>query len=218
MSPTMILFDCDGVLVDSEVLSVKGMTAVLNEAGIPVTHAMIARYLGMKTADILATLAAEAGIEADPALLPKIWPRTRDIFAAELKPVPGVLDVLKRHPDVKRCVASSSSPERIRASLEFTGLRPYFGEHIFSSSQVERGKPAPDLFLFAAASMGVEPKGCVVVEDSRFGVRGALAAGMTAIGFTGGSHIEPHHADLLWEAGASHVESDWAAVERRIFG
>ncbi len=218
MPPEMIVFDCDGVLVDSEVLSVKGMTAVLDEAGMPVTHAMIARYLGMKTADILATIAVETGIAVDPALLAKIWPKTREIFAAELKAMPGVIEVLKRHPDVKRCVASSSSPERIRTCLELTGLLPYFGEHVFSSSQVAHGKPAPDLFLFAAARMGVEPKGCVVVEDSRFGVRGALAAGMTAIGFTGGSHIEPHHAELLREAGASHVESTWAAVERRIFG
>ena len=81
-----------------------------------------------------------------------------------------------------------------------------------------RGKPEPDLFLFAAASMGVEPSRCVVIEDSRFGVTGAVAAGMRAIGYTGGSHIEAHHAQALAEAGAFYVEPDWESVERRLFG
>lgn len=218
MAPHTILFDCDGVLVDSEVLSVTAMVAVLNEAGIPATYPLIARYFGMKQADILLNVAEELGMDIDLALAAKIWPKTRELFTAELKPMPGIIAFLERHPEVRRCVASSSSPERIRTSLDLTGLAPFFGEAIFSSTQVARGKPAPDLFLFAAASLGADPRGCVVVEDSRFGVQGALAAGMDVVGFTGGSHTDPQHADRLRAAGAEHVEASWAAVERRLFG
>ena len=218
MRPDLIVFDCDGVLVDSEVLSIGGVVAVLNEAGVPATYAMIARYFGMKQADIMLKVSEETGHDIPLDVSARIWPAIRDRFETELKPTPGLADFLRRHPDGPRCVASSSGPDRIRNSLQLTGLAPFFGEHIFSSSQVARGKPEPDLFLFAAASMGVEPSRCVVVEDSRFGVMGAVAAGMRAIGFTGGSHIEPHHAAALAEAGALYVERDWEAVEMRMFG
>ena len=218
MHPDLIVFDCDGVLVDSEVLSIGGVVSVLNEAGVPVTYAMVARYFGMKQADIMLKLSEETGRDIPMELSGRIWPAVRDRFEAELKPMPGLADFLRRHPDVPRCVASSSGPDRIRNSLRLTGLAPFFGEHIFSSSQVARGKPEPDLFLFAAATLGVEPSRCVVVEDSRFGVMGAVAAGMRAIGFAGGSHIEPHHARALAEAGALYVEHDWEGVEMRMFG
>ncbi len=218
MHPDLIVFDCDGVLVDSEVLSIGGLVSVLNDGGIPATYPMIARYFGMKQADIMLKVSEETGHDIPLELSARIWPAVRDRFEAELKPTPGLADFLRRHPDVPRCVASSSGPDRIRNSLCLTGLSDFFGEHIFSSSQVARGKPEPDLFLFAAASMGVEPSRCVVIEDSRFGVAGARAAGMRAIGFTGGSHIEPHHAQALAEAGALYVERDWEGVERRLFG
>ena len=140
------------------------------------------------------------------------------MFQHHLKPMPGVVEFLQRHPDQPRCVASSSSLERIHNSLQLTGLAPYFDGAVFSSTQVARGKPAPDLFLFAATSMKVAPAECFVIEDSRFGVEGALAAGMTPIGFTGGSHIEAHHAQVLSQAGAETIAQDFGAVERRIFG
>ncbi len=217
MHPNLIMFDCDGVLVDSELLSIGGVVSVLNEAGVPATQAMIARYFGMKQADIMLKVSEETGHDVPLDVSARIWPAIRDRFAAELKPTPGLADFLRRHPDVPRCVASSSGPDRIRNSLELTGLAGFFGENIFSSSQVARGKPEPDLFLFAAASMGVEPRSCVVIEDSRFGVAGALAAGMRAVGYAGGSHIEPHHARALAEAGALYVERDWEGVEARLF-
>ena len=218
MHPDLIVFDCDGVLVDSEVLSISGVVAVLNDAGVSATYAMIARYFGLKQADIMLKVSEETGQDIPLELSARIWPAIRDRFEAELKPMPGLADFLRRHPGVPRCVASSSGPDRIRNSLRLTGLLPFFGEHIFSSSQVARGKPEPDLFLFAAAAMEVDPSRCVVVEDSRFGVQGAVAAGMRAIGFAGGSHIEPHHAEALSEAGALYVERDWESVEVRLFG
>ena len=166
MTPQMIVFDCDGVLVDSEVLSIRAMTGVLKDAGVPVTYGMIARYFGMKQADILIKLADETGANIGVEVAERIWPAIRDLFERELRPMPGVIEFLERHSEVKRCVASSSSPERIRNSLRLTGLTGYFNEAIFSSSQVARGKPAPDLFLFAAATMDVDPRSCVVIEDS----------------------------------------------------
>lgn len=217
MQPDLIVFDCDGVLVDSEVLSIGALVSTLIEAGVPATYAMIARYFGMKQADTLLKVSEETGRDVPLEVSARIWPALRDRFERELKPTPGLADFLRRHPDVPRCVASSSAPDRIRYSLDVTGILPFFGEHIFSSSQVARGKPEPDLFLFAAAAMGVEPRRCVVIEDSRFGVEGARAAGMRAIGYVGGSHIEPHHARALAEAGALHVERDWEAVEARLF-
>ena len=218
MHPDLIVFDCDGVLVDSEVLSIGGVVSVLNEAGVPATYAMIARYFGMKQADIMLKVSEETGHDVPLAVSARIWPAVRDRFERELKPMPGLADFLRRHPDVPRCVASSSGPDRIRASLKLTGLAPFFGENIFSASQVARGKPEPDLFLFAAAAMGTEPSRCVVIEDSRCGVMAAVAAGMRAIGYAGGSHIEPHHAEALAEAGALSVERDWEGVELRLFG
>ena len=217
MHPELIVFDCDGVLVDSEVLSIGGLVAVLTAAGVPVTYPMISRYFGMKQADIMVKIAEETGHDVPLEVSARIWPAVRDRFEAELQPMPGLKDFLRRHPDTRRCVASSSGLDRIRNSLRLTGLTPFFGDDIFSSSQVARGKPAPDLFLFAAATMAVDPKACVVIEDSRFGVEGALAAGMTALGFAGGSHIEPHHARALAEAGALYVEHDWDGLEARLF-
>lgn len=108
----------------------------------------------------------------------------------------------------KVCVASSSSPERLRHSLSLVGLLRWFDPHIFSAAQVARGKPAPDLFLFAARQMGVEPHSCVVIEDSVPGVAGATAAGMRVIGFTGGSHCGPGHSVRLRSAGAFATLAD----------
>ena len=217
MSPELILFDCDGVLVDSEVLSIESVVSVLNDAGVPATYAMIARYFGMKQADIMMKVSEETGRDIGIDVSARIWPAIRDRFEAELQPTPGLVEVLRRHPETPRCVASSSGLDRIRNSLRLTGLSEFFGDNIFSSSQVARGKPAPDLFLFVAASMGVAPERCVVIEDSRFGVAGAVAAGMKALGFTGGSHMEPQHAAALAEAGALYVEASWDAIEARVF-
>lgn len=213
----MIIFDCDGVLVDSEVLSVAAMHQVLVDAGVPVTAAMIASCFGMKTADILLRIASETGSDIPPGVTDRLWPATRILFERSLKPMPGVAAFLGQLDGTKVCVASSSSPERIRASLAMTDLDRFFGEDIFSSSQVQRGKPAPDLFLFAASSMNVEPGRCLVIEDSIFGVRGARAAGMTALGFSGGSHIQAGYAATLLAGGAAAVEPTYEALAPHVF-
>ena len=213
----MVIFDCDGVLVDSEVLSVDAMQGVLVEAGVPVTKAMIVACFGMKQADILLQLASETSTDIPADVPAKLWPATALLFERELQPMPGVTAFLDRLGPTKVCVASSSNPERIRVSLALTGLDRFFGDHVFSSHQVARGKPAPDLFLFAAASMGVEPRNCLVIEDSIFGVRGARAAGMTALGFSGGSHIQPGHAEILLAGGAAAVAPTYEDLARYVF-
>ena len=201
----LVVFDCDGVLVDSEVLAVRALVDVLGAVGVPATPAMIGRCFGMKQADILHRVEQETGVAVPPETAGLIWPATRSLFERELQPMPGVAAFIERLGGTPRCVASSSSPERIRFSLARTGLDRFFEDAVFSSHQVARGKPAPDLFLLAAGIMGVPPERCVVVEDSVFGIQAAHSAGMRAIGFLGGSHIEP---------GDEACEPNWAGVAR----
>lgn len=208
----LVIFDCDGVLVDSETLAVRAFSTVLQEAGVPVTPDMVERHLGMKQADILVAMSEETGRDVPLDVVERLWPATRLAFEQSLQPVAGIAAFLAAMPPVKRCVASSSHPERIAVSLALTGLAEAFGTSVFSSHQVARGKPAPDLFLFAAARMGCEPARCLVIEDSVFGVEGARAGGMRAIGFVGGSHIGAGHAERLAAAGAERVATDWDAL------
>lgn len=216
-APDLVIFDCDGVLVDSEVLAVKALKQVLDEAGVPATEVMIGRCFGMKQADILARIAHETGVAIPPGVPAQVWPTTQAWFERSLKAMPGVERFLVGLGERPRCVASSSSPERIRTSLTLTGLDRFFGDDVFSAHQVTRGKPAPDLFLFAAERMGTAPERAVVIEDSLYGVQGARAAGMRAFGFLGGSHIEPGHGDLLGQSGAEAVEASWEALARHMF-
>jgi beta-phosphoglucomutase-like phosphatase (HAD superfamily) len=132
------------------------------------------------------------------------------LFRCELKSVRGISQVVSvlRSTDYPRCVASSSSPERIALALDLAGLRDDFGPNVFSSTQVRRGKPAPDLFLYAADAMGFPPSRCIVVEDSVNGVKAAMSAGMPALGFLGGSHCPPNHGEHLTRAGANRICRD----------
>lgn len=213
---TLVIFDCDGVLVDSEPLAALAYERVYDRHGMAgVGPDIIAQCIGMKQADIVARIRELTGHQLAEHRLGDIWAETRALFSERLQPTSGIapfLDALSG----SRCVASSSSLERIEHSLEVTGLARHFGAAIFSSSMVARGKPAPDIFLFAAGKMGAEPARCVVIEDSPFGVEGAAAAGMTAIGFTGGSHTYPGHGERLVASGAAVVCADWSAVSREL--
>jgi HAD superfamily hydrolase (TIGR01509 family) len=208
----LVIFDCDGVLVDSELLSTQAIQDVLLADGVEVTAEMVAGCIGMKQTDILARLSAATGRTISASVSAAIWPMTKSLFQQRLSCTTGIKELLAVLP-YRCCVASSSSHERIAFSLALTGLDVYFErDRIFSSSDVTRGKPAPDLFLHAAERMGTRPEQCVVIEDSRFGVMGAVAAGMTAIGFTGGSHSGPEMAAALSRHGATWTESSWAGV------
>lgn len=185
-----LIFDCDGVLVDSEPLAVAELEALLRGVGVAIGPARIYdEFLGRSVSAIVEAAARDHAVDLRPAL-PAYATALARRFRRELRPVPGMADALAQLPD-PRAVASSSAPERLELSLALTGLAPLFGPHVYSATQVARGKPAPDLFLFAAGHLGLAPADCVVIEDSPAGLRAARAAGMRAIGFLGGSHAQP---------------------------
>jgi HAD superfamily hydrolase (TIGR01509 family) len=213
--PSLIIFDCDGVLVDSELLSTRAYNDILAPIGVQVSDDLWAECVGLKQADIFARIEKACGRSIGQGIRDRLWPRTRELFAAELQPTPGLLDFL-RATTVARCVASSSDPERIRFSLAAAGLAPFFGEGVFSTGMVARGKPAPDIYLYAAAQMRVSPKDAVVIEDSAPGVKGATAAAIRAIGYLGGAHVGLDHGRHLIDAGAEVVARDWVEVDRAL--
>jgi HAD superfamily hydrolase (TIGR01509 family) len=209
----LVIFDCDGVLVDSETISCRTETEFLRALGHPIGFdEFCRRAVGRSRKDI-------------NAMLEQLWDRvlpadygehvrlaTMAAFEQELHPVPGIADVLEQLDEMPRCVASSSHPTRIARALELTGLDTFFGAHVFSASEVAHGKPAPDLFLHAASRLGVEPTRCIVVEDSVPGVQAAKAAGMIALGFTAGGHCAPEHGAVLRAAGADAIAPNAAAL------
>jgi HAD superfamily hydrolase (TIGR01509 family) len=216
--PRPIIFDCDGVLVDSEPLAARAYERVYEKHGMPGVHGgIIAQCVGMKQSDIIVRIKELTGHQFPATADGDIWAETKALFTEELKPTPGIAAFLETL-EGDRCVASSSSVERINHSLAVTGLAHFFGEAIYSSSMVKNGKPAPDIFLFAAARMGADPADCIVIEDSPFGIQGAVAAGMTAIGYTGGGHTYVEHAARLTAAGADFVCANWQEVSRQLSG
>jgi HAD superfamily hydrolase (TIGR01509 family) len=183
---SLVIFDCDGVLVDTERIAVRIDVIVLAELGWPMTEAeVVERFMGRSDEEMTADIEAHLGHR-----LPASWEEPfrhlyRQAFEAELEPVAGVVEALDAIA-IPTCVASSGTHEKIRFTLGLTGLYERFAGRIFSVSDVARGKPAPDLFLHAADRMGVPPAQCAVVEDSRYGVEAARAAGMRAFGYAGG--------------------------------
>jgi len=214
----LIIFDCDGVLVDSEVLSARIEAEALGTLGIGIgAEEMLERFTGIASRDAYAILEAEQGIDLPEGFGKKVLERLYAAFEQQLDPVPGVGAALAAI-DLPVCVASSSEPARIERSLQIVGLHERFAGNLFSAAMVARGKPAPDLFLHAAERMGVAPAGCVVVEDSVPGVRAGVAAGMRVIGFTGGSHCGLGHGESLRAAGAGIVLNDMAELPRSLDG
>ena len=200
----LLIFDCDGVLVDSEPLACEVDADVLAGLGLPYTADDIAReFVGKSMRDMISRIEADHGCALPPDFAEQINRALFARFETDLKPIAGIREAVLSLP-YPRCVASSSVPERIALSLRVTGLADLF-DHVFSATQVARGKPAPDLFLHAAERMGMNPRDCIVIEDSAAGVQGALAAGMRVVGFVGGAHCGPEHAEKLREAGAPLV-------------
>lgn len=184
----LVIFDCDGVLVDSEPISIAVLREVIAGAGLEIGEDVAyRRFLGRSMSTIAKLLEDEFGLTMTDGHLAEVRGRLYERFRRELKAIPGIADAVEAL-TAPFCVASSSQPERIRLSLSVTGLLEKFEPRIYSSTMVENGKPAPDLFLHAAHAMGVEPAGCVVVEDSAAGIEAAGRAGMTVFAFTGGTH------------------------------
>jgi HAD superfamily hydrolase (TIGR01509 family) len=182
----LVIFDCDGVLVDSERIGVKIDVRVLAELGWPLTEAeVIERFVGRSEAYMVSEIEAELGRSLPAGWEEPFRAQYHEAFEAELAPVDGLLAALDAIA-APTCVASSSTHERLRYSLGLTGLLERFDGRIFSTEDVAKGKPAPDLFLHAAVTLGADPARCAVVEDSRYGVEAARAAGMRAFGYAGG--------------------------------
>lgn len=187
-APDLVIFDCDGVLVDSEPLSMAVLRDVLAEAGVAIGEdEAYERFLGRSMSTIAEIIRRDFDLAITQDHLERIRLDLFERFRAGLKPVPGIAEALKRL-TAAHCVASSSQPERIRLSLRVTGLLELLEPRIYSATMVKRGKPFPDLFLHAAAEMRADPRRTVVVEDSPAGITAAKAAGMRVFAFTGASH------------------------------
>ena len=207
--PALVIFDCDGVLVDSEPLSLACLTDGLNRIGVAIdVETVRARFAGTSMTSIMGHIARDYGIVAPEGFVEAVKAETLAIFDAELRAMAGIADAVAAL-RLPTCVASSSDPVRLRHSLALTGLLPLFDGRIYSAVEVARGKPFPDLFLHAAARMGFSADACLVIEDSVPGVTAARAAGMRVLGFTGGGHWNHDRAgaDLL-AAGAARVYRD----------
>jgi HAD superfamily hydrolase (TIGR01509 family) len=201
----VVIFDCDGVLVDSELIFARVLAECLIAVNFPTTiDEAITLGFGKNRVTLSAAVAAQFGRALPDTFFDTFAVRSAAAFERELSPMAGIEDLLAALP-MPRCVASNGRLDRVRQRLALTGLLPFFDPHVFSASQVAFGKPAPDLFLFAAEQLGARPGDCTVVEDSVPGVEAAIAAQIHVVGFCGGSHCPDDHADRLIAAGCSRV-------------
>lgn len=204
----LVIFDCDGVLVDSEVISCRAHAETLTRHGYSITvDQVFDRFLGRSMHQASLEVEAEMGRSLPDDFHAQVYAEIFRSFATSLDATPHIEQTLAAIA-LPVCVASSGPPEKISASLNRVGLWDLFAPHIFSAVQVSHGKPAPDLFLFAAEQMQAVPARCLVIEDSLAGIAAAVAAGMTVLGFHGGSHCRPGHGDRLRDAGAVAIFDD----------
>ncbi|MHC2434416.1 HAD family hydrolase [Bradyrhizobium sp. USDA 4451] len=208
MSFDLVIFDCDGVLVDSEVISCRAHADTLTRHGFPITpDGVLKRFLGVSDREARRLVESEIGRALPETFEAEVKHATLSLYKDDLNAIAHVGDAIAAL-TLPKCVASSGTPEKIHHGLTCAGLYDQLAPHIFSATQVKRGKPAPDLFLFAAEQMGASPSRCVVIEDSVAGVTGACAAEMTVLGFYGGSHCTAEHEAMLRQAGATVTFAD----------
>jgi HAD superfamily hydrolase (TIGR01509 family) len=211
-----VIFDCDGVLVDSEVIAVEVETALLAEIGL---HYEIpeftARFMGMSDRAFYAALDEDCLARTNRALPPDFRSRVdagkRALNEQKLAAIVGIETAVTRL-GLPRAVASSSDTDHLEYKLRKTGLWDHFAPHIYSADHVTHAKPAPDLFLYAAGALGIAPPDCLVIEDSVNGVKAALAAKMQVWGFAGGGHMDDGGRARLMAAGVERIVEDWSAA------
>ncbi|MEK9283448.1 MULTISPECIES: HAD family phosphatase [unclassified Bradyrhizobium] len=210
-----IIFDFDGVIADSEVLSNTVLAEIVTELGVPTTLEDAYRdYMGKRFHEVIAAIETAVGRTLPPSFGEHYQGRTLTRFRQELAPVAGVREFITRFTGLSRCIASSSSPDRLAVCLEVLDMASLFEGRVFSASNVARGKPHPDIFLHAAAGIDVPPRDCIVIEDSASGVIAGRAAGATVIGLLAAGHIRQGHAATLRDAGAHYIAADYVEVER----
>ena len=208
--PGLVIFDCDGVLVDSELIDMRIRSERLRAAGFTITSQDLADARNSGTS-LTATIEERFERSLPTGFMEATRAEIMRTFTDELRAIDGVGDLL-RALDIPICVASNSHPDRVRHSLKVTALWQFFDPHVFSATMVSKGKPAPDLFLLAAERLKVSPAFCLVVEDSTHGVIAARAAGMEVVGFCGGSHCQEGHVDRLLSAGCGRAFARMAEV------
>ncbi len=219
----LVIFDCDGVLIDSEAITSRIEFQALRSLGCLLSmEDYLDRSLGITEEDLLwNTIASEWDVSLPEDFSDRLRAVIVKALAEELLPIKGVNDVLAGLP-YQHCVASGATPQRLEFTLSLTGLASRFRGRCFSGSMVRQGKPAPDVFLLAAEKMGFDPSDCIVVEDSLNGVRAAVKAGMHVLGFVGASHCRPGLESRLKELGCSEVFSDMeklpSLIEQKMMG
>lgn len=214
MAIKLLIFDFDGVIADSEKLACGIAAAYATDLGAPLSFEDgLKLFMGKRVADV-ADIVAERGGIVPINFADELQERTLQAFAIGLKPVPGIEAFLSSHDSFSQCIASSSSHRRLAASLRILGLSKRFTGKVFSVDDVPRGKPFPDVFLWAAKVMNVKPLDTLVIEDSVGGVKAGIAAGMRVIGLLAGSHVSNDHGKLLTEAGATVVVATYADLTR----
>jgi HAD superfamily hydrolase (TIGR01549 family) len=210
-----LIFDFDGVIADSEAIANTVLAETVTDLGHSTTlDQALARYSGRRWDEAVAEIEAAIGHPLPSNFSDQLKLATFDRFRTDLKEVSGATSFIRRFSHIPRCIASSSSIDRLQLCLSVLALETEFGSHVFSADMVARGKPHPDIFLFAASRLGVSPEKCLVIEDSAGGIRAAVAAGMTAVGLCAASHIRDGHDLKLHDAGAVHLAQSWSDVER----
>lgn len=210
--PDLVIFDCDGVLVDSEIIAARVEAELLTQAGFEISAEEIAEtYAGLTFKDIMLKIEEKAAIPFQASLIDQAEELVDRKLKNDVRAIEGVHEAVAAV-SAPRCICSNSRSERIEIMLERTRILPLFKGRIFSALETpsKKPKPSPDVFLHAANTYGASPANTFVIEDSVHGIAGAVSAGMRVIGFTGGSHSYPGHADMLTEAGAETVIRRWA--------
>ncbi len=205
MPVELVIFDCDGVLIDSEAIANEVCAEHVKELGLKITMQQFAAdYAGSPIKDIWRRVEQRTGRVVTPEFRSRVDDEVHRRFAMDLRSMDGITDLL-HDMAIRKCVASSTGLVKLKKNLSFVGLHDHFDPGIFSATQVARGKPSPDVFLYAASQMGADPAHCLVIEDSFAGVAAAGRAGMRVIGFSGGGHTLPDHGDRLINTGALQV-------------
>jgi beta-phosphoglucomutase-like phosphatase (HAD superfamily) len=210
-----LIFDFDGVIADSEALANTVLAEFVTELGHPTNlEDSLEHYSGRRWDDAIAAIERAVAKPLPATFSDDLRLAILARFRTDLREVSGASQFIRKFSEVPRCIASSSSIDRLQLCLSVLDLADRFGRNVFSADMVPRGKPHPDIFLFAADKLGVSPRSCLVIEDSASGIRAAVAAGMTAVGLCAASHIRGGHQLKLRDAGAVHLANSWDDVER----
>lgn len=213
----LLVCDFDGVVADSEVVANTILAEMISQQGVPTTlQECYSKYMGRGLVEVISKVEADLDKKLPDSFQSDFHSRLMARFRQGLNPVNGAPEFLEYFAHLPKCIASASSPDRLELCIDVLGLERTFGAHVYSASLVARGKPHPDIFLYAARQMDISPSRAIVIEDSAKGVRAGVAAGMIVIGLLAASHIPKGHGDRLYRAGAHHVAATFADARATI--